>query len=673
VAALADEEVFGALILGPKIGNGFLLNLNGVYSQFTMDRWWSRMWGRLTGTLIIDKSKQVKKNRVRLRKGLAKLRAEERTLVESIVGSIEVDTDRDIDKVARAIFRAASTQALLPPLKVTPRVAEVRKAANTLVDNLLFERETPQHNTERAIMKQVGLRALVEIAKRSGYTKLAPADYQALLWYPEKRLYETAAKGVKVSGYDKDSAPNYANAARDYAREQTIADDAIRAALDREEAKNRERRPAAAAGRAGTLRPGVRGRFRPGARPQPGAVRRFAQRGGVEEVRSLEDTGEFYQAPASATLAGFYSRLTLPVRDAKVDKAKGRDWAAIIKAAKTGINLDEYRAVGVQALEEQGADETFTRDEVLAFLKANEIHLETVELANPDELIDPALLDRKKREYLHALVEDQMDLAREEDRAPRMWTEADLLVEEDPEGGWVVSVDGESIPDRWTTHDSEGDAEIAGREWIEEQNETTERNWRDEIANGLDWDAIDEEVRRTLREQYRDREAQYASWVLPGGRDGTYREVFVTAPDAGAGGLAEAQRRILDAAIARLQAQPDLTADGAFARDMLRRVRETGDYRVKRGDFVMLSGWENEVLRAAVPYPEGDGRGTVQGFVHEATLTNLPTNWEDGHPGYEHIVNPIVRLRFNVRSVRREDGHLDTVLFLEEVQPPARH
>ena len=41
------------------------------------------------------------------------------------------------------------------------------------------------------------------------------SDLQALLWYPEKRLYDTAKqKNGESRGYEDDEAPDYANAAR---------------------------------------------------------------------------------------------------------------------------------------------------------------------------------------------------------------------------------------------------------------------------------------------------------------------------------------------------------------------------------------------------------------------------------------------------------------------------
>ena len=41
------------------------------------------------------------------------------------------------------------------------------------------------------------------------------SDLQALLWYPEKRLYDTAKqKDGESRGYEDDEAPDYANAAK---------------------------------------------------------------------------------------------------------------------------------------------------------------------------------------------------------------------------------------------------------------------------------------------------------------------------------------------------------------------------------------------------------------------------------------------------------------------------
>jgi hypothetical protein len=48
----ADAMVYGSAVLGPKIGMGFYQNLNGNFKPLTMDMWFMRAWGRMTGTGI---------------------------------------------------------------------------------------------------------------------------------------------------------------------------------------------------------------------------------------------------------------------------------------------------------------------------------------------------------------------------------------------------------------------------------------------------------------------------------------------------------------------------------------------------------------------------------------------------------------------------------------------
>jgi hypothetical protein len=67
--------------------------------------------------------------------------------------------------------------------------------------------------------------------------------------------------------------------------------------------------------------------------------------------------------------------------------------------------------------------------------------------------------------------------------------------------------------------------------------------------------------------------------------------------------------------------------------------------------------------------------GTVMQVFHSpgeaiadllATDTNMLADWKDGHPAYDGVTNPLVRLRFTTRYT--EDGK--KVLFLEEIQAP---
>ena len=81
------EMVYGAAVMGPKIGNGFFANLYGQFEQLTMDRWLMRTWGRMTGTLITDYKKQAKKKREQLKKLIKGLSLKDKKAFEKIIGS----------------------------------------------------------------------------------------------------------------------------------------------------------------------------------------------------------------------------------------------------------------------------------------------------------------------------------------------------------------------------------------------------------------------------------------------------------------------------------------------------------------------------------------------------------------------------------------------------------
>ena len=59
------------------------------------------------------------------------------------------------------------------------------------------------------------------------------ADLQALLWYPERRLYDAAKLDSQETntGYEDNEAPDYANAAEALARQQGVLDADIQTTL----------------------------------------------------------------------------------------------------------------------------------------------------------------------------------------------------------------------------------------------------------------------------------------------------------------------------------------------------------------------------------------------------------------------------------------------------------
>ena len=261
------ETVFGAAILGPKIGNGFFANLYGHFDQLTMDRWLMRTWGRWTGTLISVKEKNVENGREVLSKLLAAITPEERGELGKIIG-LDVD-GADVDAVALAIQKASIKPANRTKISDIGRDRteglsdivgkpsanrqqvgygdEIRKKGNGLSGYLDGQKEAPSGANERKFIRSVFQKSLISLQRK--HPKLTMADLQALLWYPEKRLYEAAKADDVNEGYDDDNAPDYANAAILVAKNAGVSDEAIRAAGAEVDARLRSNVGAAGAGR----------------------------------------------------------------------------------------------------------------------------------------------------------------------------------------------------------------------------------------------------------------------------------------------------------------------------------------------------------------------------------------------------------------------------------------
>lgn len=241
-------EVYGSAILGPKIGNGFFSNLYGNFEQLTMDRWLMRTWGRWTGTLIEENPVQVKAKRKSLARLVKLLDKEQRKSLEQVLRK-KIAVARP-DELAFAIakasqkpknraimndigrgFDADQLNAIVGPLKKNKvRVGlgdEIRKTGNALSKYIDGQKEDPDGPPERGRIRKVFNAALQQLQRDN--PDLTMADLQALLWYPEKRLYDAAgASDAEVeAGYADDAAPDYANAAAKLAEQRGISRDTI--------------------------------------------------------------------------------------------------------------------------------------------------------------------------------------------------------------------------------------------------------------------------------------------------------------------------------------------------------------------------------------------------------------------------------------------------------------
>ena len=272
----ADTVVYGSAILGPKVGNGFFANLYGHYEQLTIDRWLMRTWGRWTGTLVEVKTDVVAKKADTLSALLDLLTAEQRTQLEQAIGrTVYLD---DLEPTAAAISAATTKESVRDALdEVGPldkdmrarlveilgkekanskRVSlgdEIRKAGIGLYQAIDGQVEAPRDPQQRNDMRKVFDQVLTELQKNN--PGLTMSDLQAVLWYPEKRIYDAAKTDKETDdGYEDGAAPDYANAAAEHYRGRGVAKSAIDRVIAQVDA---ELQAADGAGRGGRSAGGV--------------------------------------------------------------------------------------------------------------------------------------------------------------------------------------------------------------------------------------------------------------------------------------------------------------------------------------------------------------------------------------------------------------------------------
>ena len=251
-----DEQVYGAAIMGPKIGNGFFANLNGNYDQLTLDRWAMRTWGRMTGTLVLNKQKQAKIKRGQIKQIIKALTKEQKKAFEGIIG--RKLTVGDLDQLAIDIEKASTTEENRNLMAEIARFDEnvkhkeiyieiggkpksndatvslgdyLRKRGNLLAKDNDGQKEAPSGAPERRNIEKVFAQVLKVLQK--DYPSLTMADLQALVWYPEKKLYDSAKlKETEIeTGYEDNEAPDYANAAVEFAATMGISNEDIQNAI----------------------------------------------------------------------------------------------------------------------------------------------------------------------------------------------------------------------------------------------------------------------------------------------------------------------------------------------------------------------------------------------------------------------------------------------------------
>ena len=202
-----DEVVPFAVVLGPKLGS-FFNNLYGDFSSVTMDRWFMRTLGRLTGTQVAPLSKaKLREMRNNLRDAVSRLTPSEFEMLGVKRGDLK---GTSIDGAATTISGRFSKKALRETAKKSSEAGqsaleETRKFANALKKGLNPLVEAPVDGTHRRWIRE--RIAEVQSELRSRGIELENADLQAVLWYLEKELYE------KLNYRSKSGESDYASAA----------------------------------------------------------------------------------------------------------------------------------------------------------------------------------------------------------------------------------------------------------------------------------------------------------------------------------------------------------------------------------------------------------------------------------------------------------------------------
>lgn len=199
---MVDEVLPRSVVFGPKLGSLFN-NLYGDFSTTTMDRWFMRTMGRITGTQVErGLEPEIRKHQKRVRDAVGALTQEDLARLKAagvassnFKGSAIRGT---VDKMVAFFGKGESNRSS------SQQWQEFRKAVNWL--GKLYEPlvEAPENGGHRRWIRErmEGVRRKLE----SEGLVLNPADMQALLWYLEKEIYESLGYRSKSASADYASA-----------------------------------------------------------------------------------------------------------------------------------------------------------------------------------------------------------------------------------------------------------------------------------------------------------------------------------------------------------------------------------------------------------------------------------------------------------------------------------
>jgi len=203
---LADEKVLGSSIFGPKIGFGFYSNLSGNFEPVTMDMWFMRLIGRITGKLKAFEPEKFKNQVLRLRDSFKQ--TGNNGVYASDFDAQDISDAMQSDEGAIALARKVSSmhekdfKNNREAFNAKNRIkTELVAAAETIIDSVDASIDAPSNGSQRRNLRDIVAMVRENVAKLYG-KDIPPASLQALIWYPEQELYKSLGVALRVTSQD---------------------------------------------------------------------------------------------------------------------------------------------------------------------------------------------------------------------------------------------------------------------------------------------------------------------------------------------------------------------------------------------------------------------------------------------------------------------------------------
>ena len=228
---LKSEMVLGSAIFGPKIGFGFYSNLDGNFDPVTMDMWFMRTIGRLTGKLPAFDQNKYDKQIAKLKASLAEKGTNgifPSTIDQALIDDANNATDDSgLVKLARAVIKLHEKDFKdnRKDYDNKDRVqSKMVLASKSIVQSLDKPRDSPKSGGERRLLRKVVKLAVAHVSEIYG-EDVANAAFQAMIWYPEQELYKSHGVKLKVTSQD------YSGAIRKILKNEGITDGQLDTAI----------------------------------------------------------------------------------------------------------------------------------------------------------------------------------------------------------------------------------------------------------------------------------------------------------------------------------------------------------------------------------------------------------------------------------------------------------